>query len=110
VPIFIDGGAPPDSEQPDRLGVNDEVGKYGRGASRHLLRLHKVVGIGTKQTLTKVYEYVRGRAGPLLCGNRRFGGGGSARFATFLDIILMSVVDAQGSAGVNPRTVVIYRP
>jgi hypothetical protein len=39
------------------LGVNDEVGKYGRGASRHLLRLHKAVGIGAKQTLTKVYEY-----------------------------------------------------
>lgn len=57
MPIFIGRGAPPDSEQPARLGVNDEVGKYGRGASRHLLRLHKAVGIGAKQTLTKVYEY-----------------------------------------------------
>ena len=50
------GGAPLGSEQPARLGVNDEVGTV-RGASRHLLRLHKAVGIGAKQTLTKVYEY-----------------------------------------------------
>jgi hypothetical protein len=39
---------------------------------------------------------VRGRAVPLLRGNRRFRGDGSARFAAFLDIILTLLVDAQG--------------
>jgi hypothetical protein len=37
-----------------------------------------------------------GRAVPLLRGNRRFRGDGSARFAAFLDIILTLLVDAQG--------------